>query len=172
MSVVQSIQNFLGKNADIIKIVILVILVGVVAYFAKCNFKTENLYMEFAKYMKPEDGKYVDDIKNEGTDVEGAKTYKDMFYGAAPEMQKNTQEVNPEDLLPKTDLNNDLKNDANVLQGNFINAGLDYPIDTVGGSLKKLNYSLRSTPQIPVNRDISPFMVSSYEPDLYRKPLE
>ncbi|MFM2395150.1 MAG: hypothetical protein RLZZ546_3133 [Bacteroidota bacterium] len=169
MDVVKSIQGFVEKNSDIIKITVLIILVAVVAYLAKCKFNKEGLYMEFAS-----SGKEVYDKPNvgDGKTIEGAKDYKSMFYGSPGETTKVSQEVDPEDLLPNTELIKELGDDSQVLAGNFLSAGLDYPVDTVGGALKKTNYSLRSIPQIPVNRDISPFMVSSWEQDIYDRPLE
>jgi len=54
---------------------------------------------------------------------------------------------------------------------NYLNAGYHVGIDTVGQSLRNGNLQLRSEPPNP-QVSVSPWMQSTIEPDLNRKPLE
>lgn len=170
-NVVSNVKAFLETNQNWLKFGVILVVIGVVVYFMKCSYFKENLYMD--DYQEYVAGSKDDRLPlgKKGMEVDGAKKKSDLEYGSAP-ITKGKMEINPEDLLPKTDLNGVFKEDTDILMGNFVTPGVTYGIDTVGSSLKKANYSIRSMPQIPVNRDVSPWGLSSYEPDLYRKPLE
>lgn len=171
-SILSSVQGFLEKNSDLFKIAVILIIVGLAVYYVKCNYYKENLYMEdYQKFdAESRDGKLIaaEEAKQE---VKGASHKQDLGYGGYT-VDDTMTEINPTDLLPQTDLEGVFKEDTDILMGNFVTPGVTYGIDTVGSSLKKANYSIRSMPQIPVNRDLSPWNLSSYEPDLYRKPIE
>ncbi len=169
-AILSNVQGFLTKNSEMLKILLIIVAVGAVVYYMKCNYFRENLYMQDYQKYDPQsrDGKLP--LKDEEA-VTGARTKDDLSYGVY-DVKTVAQDVKPEDLLPKTDLQGVFKDDTDILMGNFVTPGVTYGIDTVGSALKKTNYAIRSMPQIPVNRDISPWNLSSYEPDIYRKPIE
>ena len=83
--------------------------------------------------------------------------------------------LSPEDLLPK-DLNTTWQQASPSTSGsleskNFVNAGFHIGVNTVGQSLRNANRQLRSDPPNPQVK-VSPWMQSTIEPDINRKPLE
>jgi hypothetical protein len=54
---------------------------------------------------------------------------------------------------------------------NFLNAGALIGVNTVGSSLRNASWDLRSEPPNP-QVQVSPWMQSSIEPDVLRRPLE
>lgn len=85
------------------------------------------------------------------------------------------EQMNPLDLLPQ-DLNSQWAQvnptGAGDIQGkNFLSAGALIGVNTVGQSLRNANYQLRSEPANP-QVNVSPWMQSTIEPDLNRRPIE
>uniref|UniRef100_A0A6C0C7A5 Minor capsid protein P11 C-terminal conserved region domain-containing protein n=1 Tax=viral metagenome TaxID=1070528 RepID=A0A6C0C7A5_9ZZZZ len=86
--------------------------------------------------------------------------------------------LKPDDLLPK-----DKKNDVNdfnknypvsegILKGvNFLEAGYQVGVNTVGQSLRNSNQQLRAEPPNP-QVNVSPWQNTTIGPDLGRRPLE
>ena len=60
---------------------------------------------------------------------------------------------------------------GNLSDKNFLNAGFHVGMNTVGQSLRNSNLQLRSEPPNPQNK-VSPWLQSTIDPDLNRKPLE
>ena len=82
---------------------------------------------------------------------------------------------NPSDLLP-SDTNSQWAQLNPVGQGelsnvNFLKAGYQIGIDTVGQSLRNANQLLRSDPVIP-QTSVGPWNISTITPDFMRPPLE
>ena len=90
-------------------------------------------------------------------------------------------ECYPKDVLASADL---LPNDANstwaqtnpngqgsLTDKNFLNAGFHVGVNTVGQSLRNANRQLRSDPPNPQVK-VSPWMQTTIEPDVNRKPME
>ena len=110
-------------------------------------------------------------VLNPNVEVTEMNAYPGPFEGCLPKHK----ELNPEDLLPK-DMNSKWAQVNPAGQGmlmdrNFLDAGHHVGINTVGQSLRNANYNLRSeipNPQIKV----SPWMQSTVDPDVGRKPLE
>ena len=81
-----------------------------------------------------------------------------------------------DDLLPK-DASNSLWAQVNpagqgdVKDQNFLNAGHLVGVNTIGQSLRNANLQLRSEPANP-QMAVSPWNISTIEPDLNRRPLE
>ena len=91
-----------------------------------------------------------------------------------PSCSKKTSFDDPKELLPKQGQNkfSALQPNTNDLQGvNLLQAGYHIGVDTVGQSLRNANLQLRSEPANPQTA-VSPWMNSTMEPDLERKPLE
>lgn len=87
----------------------------------------------------------------------------------------NNGNFNPSELLPM-DSNSDFGANNPVGQGlganlNILNAGFHHGIDTVGSTLRNANLQLRSEPANP-RAAVSPWLQSTIEPDLNRRPLE
>ena len=110
-------------------------------------------------------------ILNPNVQVKEMGAYPGPFEGCFPKQN----ELKPEDLLPK-DMNTKWAQVNPSGQGmladrNFLDAGHHVGINTVGQTLRNANYSVRSeipNPQIKV----SPWMQSTIDPDVGRKPLE
>ena len=82
-----------------------------------------------------------------------------------------------EDLLPKDAANNRFSQLHPAGQGafndvNLLSAGYLQGINTVGSTLRNANLQLRSEIPNPKNNAISPWQMSTIEPDLLRRPLE
>lgn len=83
--------------------------------------------------------------------------------------------LNPADLLPSDQATawshaNPVGKGA-LEDQNFLSAGYHVGINTVGQSLRNANMQIRSEPPNPVKK-VGPWMQSTIEPDLNRKPLE
>jgi len=84
-------------------------------------------------------------------------------------------QLNPQELLPGNANSIWAKVNPNT-QGelgdqNFLSAGFHTGINTVGSSLRNANRQLRSDPIVPQIK-VGPWMQSTIQPDLSRRPLE
>lgn len=113
-------------------------------------------------------------------DVTGAGVARVNWDGIAENqlagaLSKQYQELNADDLLPHNDHSNwaDVYPDGvgQLQNKNFLHAGHHIGINTVGQHLKNPNLQLRSEPANP-QIQVSPWLQSSYGPDLLRRPLE
>ena len=81
----------------------------------------------------------------------------------------------PEELLPKDIQSQFAENTPNAPGAlgdqNFLNAGFHLGVNTVGQSLRNANRQLRSEPPNPQVK-VSPWLQSTIEPDVNRRPLE
>lgn len=81
-----------------------------------------------------------------------------------------------EDLLPKDAANSkwaqmNPAGQGDVRDQNFLTAGYHVGVNTVGQTRRNANYQLRSDPPNP-QAPVSPWNISTIEPDLNRRPLE
>lgn len=86
------------------------------------------------------------------------------------------EQLNPGELLP-ADMNSQWAQvnptGSGDIQGkNFLSAGALVGVNTIGQSLRNANLQLRAEPPNPQNSNISPWMVSTIEPDLQRRSLD
>ena len=86
--------------------------------------------------------------------------------------------LSPKDLLPKDEsdninnFNKDYPVSEGILKGvNFLEAGYQVGVNTVGQSLRNANRQVRSEPPNP-QVNVSPWMNTTIGPDLSRQPLE
>jgi len=83
--------------------------------------------------------------------------------------------LNPDELLPSN--NNSMWNQVNpsgegtLKDRNFLQSGYHIGINTVGQTLRNANLQLRSEPPCPQVK-VSPWMTSTIEPDVSRRPFE
>ena len=98
--------------------------------------------------------------------------------GRTPSSCYPQQTLKPEDLLP-TDESKAIQEfniakpvGEGILQGvNLLDAGYHVGVNTIGQSLRNANQQLRSEPPNP-QVNVSPWMNSTINPDLPRRPLE
>ena len=121
----------------------------------------------------PMKGASVNDstVLNANVEVNEMNAYPGPFEGCLPKHK----ELKPEDLLPK-DMNSKWAQVNPAGQGmlmdrNFLDAGHHVGINTVGQTLRNANYSLRSEIPNPQTK-VSPWLQSTIDPDVGRKPLE
>ena len=86
--------------------------------------------------------------------------------------------LSPKELLPKDDkdnianFNKDYPISEGILKGvNFLEAGYQIGVNTVGQSLRNANRQIRSEPPNP-QVNVSPWLNTTIGPDLARRPLE
>lgn len=84
--------------------------------------------------------------------------------------------LTPEDLLPRDAANSEWAQvnpagQGDVQNQNFLTAGHHMGINSVGSTLRNANMQLRSEPANPQMK-VSPWLQSTIEPDLNRRPLE
>lgn len=84
--------------------------------------------------------------------------------------------LTPEELLPMDAANSEWAQvnptgQGNVKNQNFLTSGYHMGINSVGSTLRNPNLQIRSEPANPREK-VGPWMQSTIEPDLNRKPLE
>jgi hypothetical protein len=105
--------------------------------------------------------------------------YRPVDYGTGPKSIKDCypkDRLTTDDLLPKDAANTKWAQSNPAGQGdvkdqNFLTAGYLIGVNTVGQSLRNANMQLRSEPPNPQYK-VSPWMQTTIEPDLNRRPLE
>lgn len=90
--------------------------------------------------------------------------------------QSNEGENDPSNLLPNNETNNEWARLNPSGQGslnnvNLLKAGHHIGIDSVGQSMRNSNLQIRSEPPNPTT-NVGPWMNTTIEPDLTRRPLE
>jgi hypothetical protein len=113
------------------------------------------------------------------SDPQGNEQYSQLEApgaASAPEGAYPRDRLTADDLLPKDAANSTWAQTNPAGQGdvkdqNFLTAGYHIGVNTVGQSLRNPNLQLRSepvNPQVP----ISPWQISTIEPDTTRRPFE
>jgi hypothetical protein len=91
------------------------------------------------------------------------------------EDKRQTSTLESEDLLPddtnSTWSNVDPKGQGSLAYKNWLEAGYNFGVNTVGSSLKNANRDIRSEPTNP-QEVVAPWRQSSIESDMLRRPLE
>jgi hypothetical protein len=98
-----------------------------------------------------------------------------MAAGAKPQGCYPREQLNPMDLLPEDKHSQWAQvnpTGAGDIQGkNFLSAGALIGVNTIGQSLRNANLQLRAEPPCP-QVQVGPWLQSTIEPDLGRRPLE
>lgn len=85
------------------------------------------------------------------------------------------EQLNPEELLPQDNANTwaqvNPTGSGTLKDKNFLQAGHHIGVNTVGQTLRNANMQLRSEPPNPQVK-VSPWLQTTIEPDVNRKPLE
>lgn len=97
------------------------------------------------------------------------------FEEARKESSFPKEQLNADDLLPKDDstlwAQVNPSGEGSLKDRNFLQSGYHIGINTVGQTLRNANMQLRSDPPNPQVK-VSPWLQTTIEPDLGRKPLE
>jgi hypothetical protein len=158
--------------------IVLLIALGVALYYVmkKHNDKKNDEVEKF----DPSSSELLADTPPEVTPAAeiNNESYRPIDYQMAQVSNDcfNSSKLTAEDLLPKDAANNDWSQtvpagQGDVNSGSLLNAAFHVGIDTIGSTLKNPNYGLRSEPIIE-KKQVSPWINSSYDADLTRKPLE
>lgn len=117
------------------------------------------------------------------SDPEANEQYRPVDFGPSSGGSKTVNSCFPSDsihsvdqLLPKDAANTkwaqvNPAGQGDVKDQNYLTAGFHIGINTIGQSLRNANQGLRSEPPNP-RINVSPWMQSTIEPDLSRRPLE
>jgi hypothetical protein len=112
--------------------------------------------------------------------------YVEASSGLSPAASGFSSSETPENCYPKKQLKASelLPNDPNsqwvqanpmapgsIMDKNFLNAGYQIGVDTIGQSLRNASHDLRSSPPNP-QVQVGPWNQTTIEPDVNRKPLE
>ena len=112
--------------------------------------------------------------------------YVESSSGLSPAASGFGSSEQPENCYPKKQLKASelLPNDPNsqwvqanpmapgsIMDKNFLNAGYQIGVDTIGQSLRNASHDLRSSPPNP-QVQVGPWNQTTIEPDVNRKPLE
>ena len=85
------------------------------------------------------------------------------------------EQLNADDLLPKDNASlwaqSNPEGEGSLKDRNFLQSGYHIGINTVGQTLRYANQQLRSDPPCPQVK-VSPWLQTTIEPDLGRKPME
>ena len=108
--------------------------------------------------------------KNEFAKANGVKT---STYGLAP----SSQLMDDPSLLLPNDTNKEWANlnpqgNGNLKNTNLLSTSFLIGTDTIGSTKKNMNRQLRSEPIIPQQNNTGPWLQSTIDPDLMRRPLE
>ncbi len=130
--------------------------------------------------VHPEENEYVAAAPSNGVDAtEGFENLAPSpmpFAGAEkpancyPKNQLTPQELLPNDPNSKWAQVNPM-GAGDIAGKNFLNSGALIGVDTVGQSNRNASWDIRSIPANP-QVQVSPWMQSTIEPDLVRRPLE
>lgn len=173
-------MDFKSAFQGILILLALVILIFLVYdYFKKTSSEDKEPFEDFEELEQTENAAtevtepqpVVSQTEAKPKPVEVTKKSTDFPKDCFPK-----DKLTPEDLLPKDAANSDWAQvnpagQGDVQNQNFLTAGYHVGINSVGSTLRNANLQLRSeipNPQVKV----SPWLQSTIEPDLNRKPLE
>ena len=179
------------NNSRMGTILVILVLLGLGVYFLynqniKHNMSEEN-------FENPEN---MEDINDEEVEMDDEQMesfanhnnihhksnddmdYLSMDHKAEPMRNQSNfpkEQLNADDLLPKDDSSLwaqvNPAGEGSLKDRNFLQSGYHIGINTVGQTLRNANQQLRSEPPNPQVK-VSPWLQTTIEPDLGRKPLE
>jgi len=183
---------------DILLAIVIVALGAALVYFLDPTFG--GLLGSRRQYMMSENFSNMASVNNYPTanppvanfsgSQQTAETYSGNYVegssGLSPAASGFNSTEAPENCYPKKQLKASelLPNDPNsqwvqanpmapgsIMDKNFLNAGYQIGVDTIGQSLRNASHDLRSSPPNP-QAQVGPWNQSTIEPDVNRKPLE
>lgn len=170
----------------ILIIILLVIVVAYVAYYLYSNMNNKNTpAMEQVKPQMPVAQQQMAPVQQQRpvamsnkmgqemgmeTFTNGEEYRREREQSGFPKDQLNADELLPSDNSTLWAQVNPA-GEGSLKDRNFLQAGYHIGINTVGQTLRNANLQLRSEPPCPQVR-VSPWINSTIEPDLGRKPFE
>jgi hypothetical protein len=164
-------------NSGVVNAIVVVAALGVLLYAAWC-YNSSRRSDHFSEHMTAPTPGGGDMAKPSDPASEPYRPvdYQSTVDAVAPEDCFPRDRLSAEDLLPKDAANSkwaqvNPAGQGDISDQNFLQAGFHSGIDTIGGTLKNANLQLRSEPPCP-RQIVSPWLNSSVEPDLNRRPFE
>ena len=171
-------------------IIILIVLLLVYLVYTLFNQNTqkdleESNDIEMMENQMDSDDEMMDDemMENNVESFTNQNENNDMDYYSVDknyEEQRNEsnfpkEQLNADDLLPKDNASlwaqSNPEGEGSLKDRNFLQSGYHIGINTVGQTLRNANQQLRSEPPCPQVK-VSPWLQTTIEPDLGRKPME
>ena len=167
-------------------LVILVLLgLGILLYFLYNQNINKNMEEELERFQsrqESENDMTDDEEQSNNSDIEESFSNQMDYMSMDPQAQQMRNEsnfpkeqLNADDLLPKDDSSLwaqvNPSGEGSLKDRNFLQSGYHIGINTVGQTLRNANQQLRSDPPCPQVK-VSPWLQTTIEPDLGRKPME
>ena len=172
-------------------IIILIVLLLVYLVYTLFNQNTqkdleESNDVEMMENQMDSDDEMMDDGMMDDDNIENFTNQEEnnnMDYYSVDknyEEQRNEsnfpkEQLNADDLLPKDNASlwaqSNPEGEGSLKDRNFLQSGYHIGINTVGQTLRNANQQLRSEPPCPQVK-VSPWLQTTIEPDLGRKPME
>lgn len=139
---------------------------------------TENFVSQEASPDSMVSEEEMESFTNQAGNLEGNMDHLSMDQNFKDQRQESNfpkEQLNADDLLPKD--NSSLwaqvnpAGEGSLKDRNFLQSGYHIGINTVGQTLRNANQQLRSEPPNPQVK-VSPWLQTTIEPDLGRKPME
>jgi hypothetical protein len=164
-----SITKYLPKKLSIVQIVIILAVLAVIIYIVVKHREIKEGLADIASA-------YSKIPREAGAEVPMVESSEQPFVGDEFE-GKGSTEITAEDLLPMTPEGVDNFNrqfplaDPSLDSNNFLTAGFNIGINTVGSSNRNANMSIRPDPVIPEVAN-GPWNQSTITRDTERRPLD
>ena len=160
------VKTFLkNRNNQFLVVIAVVVLLASIVFF----FKHETVEM-FSTGLKAFSSEAKDHLLDQ--DAEVKEITGDQDFGAdynTFENVENSDITKPDELLPKVDLSEGVKQafeaEQMLVGDNYLTPGEIAGVNTVQSSLKNANLDIRAAPSIPYNPSASPWSVSTIETD-------
>ena len=146
----EAVKTFLkNKNNQIIVVIAVVILIAAIVWF----FKTETMdfFSTGLKAFSKDAKDYLLQHEGDAPEVGGNQDFGAQYGDYSAVEPKDVSK--PEELLPKAELSEEVK------------ASIDKVVATGQATLKNANLDIRAAPSIPVQENVSPWGVSTFEAD-------
>ena len=175
MSITASVQKFFMKKS--VQTVLVIVAVGVILYLVSKMMTKEgyaNILADFIPEMQ-------NDQECDGPSMIAQESYVkptlDSMQGSpGVNMASPGGEIHPDELLPKFADAEAFdqqypKGQGDIAAKNFVVAGFNIGINTVGSSLRNANLQIRSEPSNPITQ-VSPWQQTTITPDFNQKTFE
>ena len=175
-------KKSLGKRTVMlgnVLVVVVALLFGASVMKDNSMHVTEDFYFDDnLRGVEDEPEQVVEQFEDPTPNNETALEQKEVEEGSGRDTKTAgcvpLETLNPDELLPNADSDNIWDTPANpgdISGANFLDAGYHIGVNTVGQSLRNANRQLRSEPANPQVK-VSPWLQSTIEADVNRRPLE
>jgi hypothetical protein len=162
----EAVKTFLkNKNNQIIVVIAVVILIAAIVWFFKAE--TVDFFSTGLKAFSKDAKDYLLQHEGDAPEVGGNQDFGAQYGDYSAVEPKDVSK--PEELLPKAELSEEVKasieSDLALVGDNYLSAGMYAGVNTVQATLKNANLDIRAAPSIPVQENVSPWGVSTFEAD-------